>query len=364
MQHRQSTATAEQPVIVTPETFRDVLRIMIEARRPLFTWGSPGIGKSMQHQAIAAELGMDFIDVRASQWDAVDSRGVPYTYTVTRPDGSSEERTGWAIPDLFPREGCRPTLILFDELNTAMDSVQAALYQLFDGNRALGAYKLPENVVVVAAGNLETDRAVTRRMGTAMASRFFHVQLSVDNDAWTQWALDADIHDAVIAFLRWRPMYLHHFDPKSASKTQPDPRGWEYLSDALKSLERLGITNPLAEEAVIVGKVGEGIGAELVGFMKIYRRLPDPDSVILAPDAAPIDDDPSVNYALCTALARRASANNIGSIIVYVDRLAADPRCGTEFSTLLMRAASAWNPEVNSTREFIAWASKNKDVFV
>jgi hypothetical protein len=346
------TGSIDQPVLVTPDTLRGMLQVMQRCNRPVFIWGSPGIGKSTQVKAAASALGCEFVDWRTSQWDNVDSRGVPHV---------KDGETHWAVPSVFPKEGCPPTVVLADELNSAFDSVQASLYQLFDNSRSLGDYHLPDNVYVCAAGNLETDRAITRRMGTAIASRFFHVQLTTDVDAWTRWAIEEDLHPAVISFIRWRPGHLHVFDPKSPSKTQPDPRGYEYVSDALKAAEEIGINGDV-ESAIVIGKLGEAVGAELLGFLKIYRHLPDPDAVLLAPGDAAISDDPSVNYALCTALARRATRNNMENLCIYATRLGEDPRAGDELMTLLVRSACVWNPEVQQTKAFIVWAQDNPDV--
>ena len=53
-------------------------------------------------------------------------------------------------------------VILFDELNSAAQSVQAALYPLIL-NKRVGQYNL-KNVKLVALGNRESDKGVTYRM--------------------------------------------------------------------------------------------------------------------------------------------------------------------------------------------------------
>jgi len=350
---------------VTPAILLGCLEVITDIARPIFIWGHPGIGKSAITASLAEPDDVALIDVRASQLDAVDTRGVPFTYSING-DGTNERRTGWAIPDLFPTEEFaakfRVVYLFLDELNNAPPSVQAALYQLVL-DRCLGAYTLPANVVIVAAGNLETDRGATYRMATPLASRFFHVQLIVDGEAWEQWALQNDVHTAVIAFRRWRPESLHDFDPKSKSKAQPDPRAWHMVSDAIKSCETQGI-NGAVETAIVSGKVGEAFGAEFVGFLKIYRNLPDPAAVILAPDQAAISKDPAVNFALCGALAQRATDTNIDNILQYAERMGADRGAGPEFMTLLARQCAIRNPSIQSTRGFIKWASSNPDVLI
>ena len=44
---------------------------------PVFLWGPPGVGKSDITREIAKEQGIEVIDVRLGQMDAVDMRGIP-----------------------------------------------------------------------------------------------------------------------------------------------------------------------------------------------------------------------------------------------------------------------------------------------
>ena len=94
---------------VGPDVLQQILLSHVRIKRPAFIWGIPGIGKSdnvrqlirhYQSEGLKAML----IDVRASQLDAVDTRGVPFTYEVHTTDKEVQRRTGWAIPDLFPSE--------------------------------------------------------------------------------------------------------------------------------------------------------------------------------------------------------------------------------------------------------------------
>lgn len=356
---------------VNPDTLRESLLTCLNINRPAFVWGNPGIGKSdnirqlIQHFKDEGKKAL-LIDIRASQMDAVDTRGVPFTYVVHSTETKEVRRTGWAMPDVFPTAEQAAEydiiIIFLDELNNAPLSVQAALYQLVL-DRQLGDYLLPDNVKILAAGNLETDRGATQRMATPLADRFFHFQLIVDGDSWERWALSKDIHIACILYRRLKPEHLHLFDPKSRSKAQPSPRGWEYVSDALHDIQSRGV-NGAVELALICGKLGEAVGSEFAGFLKIYRTLPDVDAVILNPDAAPIANDPAVNIALCGALANKASEDNVDRILQYGRRLSASPNAGDEFTTLLVRTIATKKPECCKTRAFIEWASENPEVLI
>ena len=135
----------------------------IKKDRPLFVWGPPGVGKSEMFQFIvdSGVLGKaKLIDIRASLLDPTDVRGFP------APD-LANNRMVWLPPVDFPAEEEAAKydniVILFDELNSAAQSVQAALYQLIL-NKKVGQYVLPKNVKIVAAGNRESDKGVTSRM--------------------------------------------------------------------------------------------------------------------------------------------------------------------------------------------------------
>src|SRR5213078_3414651 len=99
-------------------------------------------------------------DVRAVLLDPVDIRGLPHV--------NGDGRSHWAIPDFLPREEDGPTLVFLDELNRAPQLVQNACLQLAL-DRRVGEYRLPDSCVVVAAGNPDNHRGVTR-MSEALAN--------------------------------------------------------------------------------------------------------------------------------------------------------------------------------------------------
>jgi len=323
-----------------PSRLMEALKVCIAAQQPTFIWGPPGVGKSNVVKQIAAMMRMKLTDVRAVLLDAVDLRGLPYLV-----DGKAM----WAAPGFLPTSG--KGILFLDELNAAPPLVQAACYQLVL-DRKIGEYELPKGWVVVAAGNRETDRAVTSRMPSALANRFAHLNFDVDLEDWVAWALDKGLQTPVIAFLRFRPELLHKFDPQRNEKAFPSPRSWEFTSNILSA------ANAEIEYDLASGIVGEGAASELIGFMRIYRSLPDPDMVLMAPGKAAIPEDPATMYAICGALAHKASDQNIGRVIKYANRLP------VEFSVLLVRDCVKKDGNLVKTRAFIEWASKHSEVLI
>jgi hypothetical protein len=184
----------------------------------------------------------------------------------------------WAPPVELPTEELaakHPVVILFlDEMNSAPPSVQAAAYQLVL-NRRVGTYKLPDNVIVVAAGNREADKGVTYRMPAPLANRFVHLELRVDFDDWFQWAVEHKIHKDVVGYISFAKQDLYDFDPKTASRSFATPRSWSFVSELLDD-ELSDAT--LAD--LVSGAVGEGTGVKFMAHRKVAGRMPNPSDIL------------------------------------------------------------------------------------
>jgi len=220
-----------------------------KAQRPLFLWGPPGIGKSELVEGITRELNGYMIDLRLGQMEPTDIRGIPfYNKEIGKMD--------WAPPVELPDDELAsqyPIVVLFlDELNSAAASVQAAAYQLIL-NRRIGKYVLPKNVVMVAAGNRESDKGVTYRMPTPLANRFIHQEMKVDFASWLEWAVLNNIHKDVVGYLSFAKQDLYDFDAKTASRAFATPRSWTFVSQLLDHRKVAG-RMPKPED-ILSGKV-------------------------------------------------------------------------------------------------------------
>jgi hypothetical protein len=261
---------SETRTVTTVQCRRSILQAF-KVKRPVFIWGPPGIGKSELVESIAKELGGAFIDIRLGQMEPTDIRGIPFF-------NKELNRMDWAPPvDLPDEEFAKqyPIVVLFlDELNSAPASVQGAAYQLVL-NRAVGKYRCPDNVVIIAAGNRESDKGVTYRMPTPLANRFIHMELRVDFDSWQVWATQNKIHKDVVGYLSFAKQDLHDFDSKSASRAFPTPRSWTFVSDLLSDdLDHDTAMN------LISGTVGEGLAVKFMAHRRIAGRMPSPTDIL------------------------------------------------------------------------------------
>lgn len=314
-------------------------RFKAGAERPLLIESSPGIGKTAIAGQAAKELGVAFKVIHAPLMQPED-----YGFPVISADKTDVNFI--VSRDKFPIEGsdCPDKgILLIDEVAQADNNAQKILANLVHA-REIHGKRLKPGWMIIATGNRAEDRSGANQLLRHFANRHTIVPLEVSLDDWTQWALDNGVKPEVISFIRFRPELLNKFDPQQ--KISPTPRSWAEGVSVM-----LGQTDPEHEFTVFQGDVGEGAAAEFVGYLKIYRKLPSPDAIIVNPKSVEVPKDPATLYALCGALAHRAAPDNFGRIMQFVSRI---PQ---EFQVLFVRDALKKTPAIQTSSEFIKWAS-------
>ena len=257
---------------VTPNECRSRLLRAFKVKRPVFIWGPPGVGKSELVASLATELGGHCIDLRLGQMEPTDLRGIPF---YNKESGKME----WAQPVELPSEEMaaeHPIVVLFlDEMNVAAPAVQAAAYQLIL-NRRLGTYYLPKNVVIVAAGNRESDKGVSFRRPMPLANRFVHLEVRADYDSWNEWAVQNRIHKDVVGYIGFAKNDLMDFNPRSSSRAFATPRSWSFVSEFLYDED--ATDSELSD--LISGTVGDGLGIKFMAHRKVAGQMPNPTDIL------------------------------------------------------------------------------------
>lgn len=282
---------------------------------PVMLWGPPGVGKSDLVRQLAQRHEAAVIDIRLSQMEPSDLRGIPFRM---------DEFVEWAVPYMLPnadRHGEYGILFL-DEITSAPPSVSAAAYQLIL-DRRLGNYKVPPGWAIFAAGNRQGDRGVTYTMPAPLANRFSHFEVDVNVDDWVAWAYASEIDDRVIGFLRFRPDLLFDFDPAHNPVAFPSPRSWEFAHRALQKFEN----HSELLQGSLQACVGPAAGVELHAFIASLDQMPDLQA-ILRGEEVPAPQDIDLQYAVASALVGHAirardsdSAMQVyGSILDYASR--------------------------------------------
>jgi hypothetical protein len=265
----------------------------IDKKQPVMLWGPPGIGKSQLIEQIAAKKNGVVVDLRLSQMEPTDLRGIPFYNKETG-------KMDWAPPVDLPDEEFaaeHELVVLFlDECNSGAPSVMAAAYQLVL-NRRIGKYYLPDNVAVVAAGNRESDKGVTYRMPTPLSNRFSHFEMKVDFDSWLPWAVTNNIHQDVVGYLSFAKQDLYDFNAKSSTRAFATPRSWEFVSNLIEDdLDHDTMTN------LVAGTVGEGLGLKFMAHRKVAGKMPKPEDILSGKVKDLDTKEVSAMYSLVTSM--------------------------------------------------------------
>jgi hypothetical protein len=321
---------------------KETLKSLFPVRRTVCIEGAPGGGKTTIVHEVAQELGIPCIE-RHMPTMLVEDFGILF------PEGDGA-KLSYKLPDWFPVKGKAPQqgILLFDDRNQASADLQKVLANICQA-RTLHGTPMPEGWQVISTGNRQSDRAGANRVLGHLRNRETVIELETHLDDFTQWALDHNVKPEVISFTRFRPGLLHDYDPQRDQNATP--RSWvEGVSDVL------GTVPAEAEFECFKGAVGEGAAAEFVGYLRIFRKLPNPDAILLNPTAGEVPTDPATLYALAGSLAHRVTPTAMQRFVTYVERMP------PEFSVLAMSMACRRDTSLANTGAFTQWSIKHQNV--
>lgn len=302
--------------VVNIPTLKSMIHhVGVRHRRPLMVWGPMGVGKTEAVEQSAVEHNASLVDVRLSQYESVDFRGIP---------DIADGATVWNMPATLPFKGNarfnedEGLIFLFlDEINSGHPSVLAVCYQLLN-QRRVGEHQLMDNVVILAAGNRDSDRGVTNRMPAPLLDRLIQCEVVADIKPWTAWAQrSGKVPPVGIAYLNFQPEQLHTFDPSSAEKTFASPRSWEYAFEFYSDKEMPEDTRM----ASMSGAVGESWVIQFTAFSEMYGSLPAIGEIIANPDTIALPTEMDRRYAMAVHISGHMSKENVGSLHRYLDRM-------------------------------------------
>ena len=308
-----------------------------------FLWGPPGVGKSEGVRQLAGRIEKNtgkrviVTDVRLLLFSPVDLRGAPVA-------DKNREFTNWLRPKLFAMDESPDcvNILFLDELSAAPQSVQAAAYQICL-DRTVGEHKLPDNCIVIAAGNRTTDRSVSYKMPKALCNRLMHMLIEPDYGAWKLWALNNGIDSRIVGYLA--------FD-NSRLCAEPE-------SSVQGSVEQAHL--------LIASCVGVDTALGFEEWCKIYDDLPAVEE-ILAGRCRQYPKKHDALFALTSSLSaalfqkkERLTDAEIHNVCAYALRF--PPDFATTLFSDLNRDESI-RLKLMSSRLFGDWLKRNKDFIV
>lgn len=273
--------------------------ICVQARKPVFLWGGPGIGKTTALEAISEALNEPLHTVILSVREPSDQSGLPFIV-----DGAVKlVPPGWAKSLIETGHG----IVFWDEMNTAAPTTQSSALRVVQGGYA-GDAKLPDATSHVAAGNPATMVAGGYDLTAATANRWVHIDWPVDPTEWSTgmvrgwpkpvihriaptWQESVPAKRGLVSsFIRRRPNLLYSL-PKSPSeqgRAWPSPRTWESVATLMAAASGIGHNEKSTVGRILIhGCVGEAAGSE---FIKWFTELDlrDPEEYLADPIKTPV----------------------------------------------------------------------------
>lgn len=318
-------------------------------------WGPPGVGKSQGVRQIAdaveARTGkkVKITDVRLLLFNPIDLRGIPTA-------NADKTLAVWLKPQIFQMDESRDVVnILFlDEISAAPQSVQAAAYQI-TLDRTVGEHKLPENCIVIAAGNRVSDKSVAFKMPRALANRLCHFEIEVNAESWHEWAINSGVNEKVCGFIDYKPNLLLESNESASDLAYATPRSWEMVSNILNSVS----DNVVDVLPLIVGCIGSVSAYEFLLWTEVYNKTPDVDD-IFSGATEKVPTRPEILYALTSkiygAVKKHMKAEEINNLIAYAEKLPIEFK--SRVYTDLLKQKKIY-PILQNNKNFNYWYLRN-----
>jgi hypothetical protein len=320
-----------------------------------FIKGSPGLGKTSLTRAIAKKANLKYIDIRLASCDPTDMTGFPQIDGVRC-------KSHYIPFDTFPLEddpipdGYDGWMIGWDEFNGGFAAVQKASYKILL-EKEVGLFKLHPMVRQVCMGNLDTDKAMTEELSTALQSRLIHFRCHSDLAGFLKWATAADLTHHIGSFLNYKPELLNNFDPEKETEedTYSCERTWEF---AHKQITDSGVDIDSKYMLYMLGgALGEGVAREFVAFLKIFDKLPTIAQIVANPTGTTVPSEAGTLYGL-TGFLGHAVAKDPSIVKEAMEYIA---RFDMDYQVVTLKDMMGRNAELFETESVADWVAVNRD---
>lgn len=324
--------------------------------------GSPALGKSALCAQIARKRNLLLIDERFAGYDPTDMNGFP---DLDKEKGIAKyfpletfPLDDWELPiNPETNEPYTGWLVLADELTSAVPAVQAASYKLFL-DRMVGQRKLHPNAYLIAAGNLDSDNAITHEMSTALISRLINIQIVNSAKEWLDWATKNGIHSLITSFIDYKGSdFFYTFDAENPNQPFAASRTWEFASKLVYTFAKKGVSIS-SRVQLLAGTVGPGAAVALGAFAATWGQLPPLSEVLANPEQCRMPESPGAQYAMTGAIGDWATAENLPQLIKYFSRMRPD------LQVLTFRNINNRHEELKRHPAANAWMVENQSLFL
>ena len=238
-------------------SYSDLARELIKSGISPFFHGDTGVGKSARVLQIDPKAKVIYLCNQSL--DSINGKSVyipPVVkregdeYVVIREGMMQDKKPTWLKSfEEITNADDDMHLLFFDEITNAPLAIQGFCFNIILDREVNGMWKLPRNAGVAAAGN-EIDESISaNELAEPLFSRFGHIYISDNLKEWLDWAVGANIHPAIIAYMTYTNG-INLLTKYNGITPNADPRKWEIASKALYATKNVSLLNGLIGEEV------------------------------------------------------------------------------------------------------------------
>jgi hypothetical protein len=223
-----------------PQEFMDKLPTLTNREQSYFRmmWGKsgvmyitakPGVAKSAIARSIAQKMGFRYMDIRLSMVDETDVGLYPHVS-----DNEGVKCLDFVVPRWAIEANKQPTIIHFEELNRASQSVRNAALQILLERQIGVNFKFNDTVLMMSSGNLgDEDGTDVEEFDSALNNRLIHIKHTLSFPEWVEGFAKDNVHKMIVSYLQAHPENL--YKTSDNSQAYATPRSWTFLSDFIVS---------------------------------------------------------------------------------------------------------------------------------
>ena len=250
-------------------------RIPVQEQRPIFLVGAPGIGKTAIMAQIAKELDISLVPYSMTHHTRQSAIGLPMIVKKEyggKPYEISEYTMSEIIASVYEameKSGKKEGILFLDEINCVSETLAPSMLQFLQ-YKTFGNHQVPEGWVIVTAGNPPEYNRSVREFDIVTLDRLKVIVTEPNYGAWRTWALDAQVHRAVVSYLDIHRDNFYRIENTGKGRTYVTARGWEDLSQAVKLYEEAGF--PVDEDLISQYIRNEHICADFGSYYRLYHK--------------------------------------------------------------------------------------------
>ena len=221
--------------------------IPIEKQRPIFLMGAPGIGKTAVMEQIASELGVGLVAYSMTHHTRQSALGLPFIekkiyggkeYSVSEYTMSEIIAS---VYELIESTGKKEGILFLDEINCVSETLAPSMLQFLQ-YKVFGRHRVPDGWIVVTAGNPPEYNNSVREFDIVTWDRLKRVDVEADYEVWREYAINSDVHPAVLGYLDNKKNNFYRIESTVNGKCFVTARGWSDLSAMITLYEKNGIS--------------------------------------------------------------------------------------------------------------------------